>query len=70
MSAGAQMMVLATVLALGVLALLIFTTVKSIINERTKGPLDLARVRGAGADDPVLHHLDRTWHCRVTDLYR
>jgi VIT1/CCC1 family predicted Fe2+/Mn2+ transporter len=31
------MMVLATVLALGVLALLIFTTVKSIINERTKG---------------------------------
>jgi Domain of unknown function (DUF6766) len=37
MSAGAWMMVLATVLALGALALLIFATVKSILNERTKG---------------------------------
>jgi len=37
MSAGASMMVLATVLALGALGLLIFAAVESILNERTKG---------------------------------
>ena len=37
MSAGAWMMVLATALAIGALGLLIFATVKSILNERTKG---------------------------------
>jgi hypothetical protein len=37
MSAGAWMMVLATVLAIGALGLLMFSTVKSILNERTKG---------------------------------
>jgi hypothetical protein len=37
MSAGAWMMALATLLAVGALGLLIFATVKSIFNERTAG---------------------------------
>jgi uncharacterized membrane protein len=37
MSAGAWLMVLATVLAIGALGLLIFATIKSILNQRTRG---------------------------------